>query len=118
MSAIPHEARSLAADIKQQATLISTQIRAIRAQVPEADVAGALVEMAGLHASINKLQSVLAAAEMVGVMQSRPVTQAQDLELHPAHVEHEAEERERMLRSLHRCGDHTLDPEPKEEVAR
>jgi len=100
--------------MKQQATIISTQIRAIRAQVPQVDVAGVLVEMAGLHASLNKLQSLLAAAEMVGQMAGKPVTKAVELELHPAHPEHDEEARHRMLKSLHRCGDHTLDPEPDE----
>lgn len=118
MSAIPHEIRALAADMKRQATLISTQIRAIRARVPEADVAGVLVEMAGLHADLNRLQSLVAAADMVGVMQPRPAVKAEELELHPGHAAHDEHQRELMLASLHRCGDHTLDPDPEpDEVA-
>jgi hypothetical protein len=114
VSQIPHEVRGLAADLKRQATLLSTLVRAVRSEAPEADVSRVLVELAGMHADLNKLQSLLAAAEMVGVMQPKPTLQAHKLELHPGHADHDAREREAMLRSLHRCGDHTLDPVPED----
>ena len=116
MSEIPHEIRGLAADLKKLATKLSGMVRGIQTTTPEAKSA-VLVEMAGLHADLNRLQSLVAAAGMVGTLQAKPTVKAEELELHPAHAGHDERQRELMLASLHRCGDHTQDPEPKEVLA-
>lgn len=66
-----------------------------------------------LRTRLDKAKMLLAAATMVGEVE-KPVM-AMDLELHPVNRTDEKQRELALMReSLHRAGDHTLDPEPEE----
>lgn len=70
------------------------------------------LDMIGLLSELNGLDSCVAAARMTG--QSAVATVAKELELHPAYRDDDRE-RQLMIRSLHRAGDHTQDREDDAE---
>lgn len=72
--------------------------------------------MCGLIAATNALKTTVAAARMTGELPPVDVPTTA-LELHPVHYEpsRSADELELLRQSLHRAGDHTLDPEPGSE---
>lgn len=79
--------------------------------VPESacrEIASATVMIASVRAECNAIKSEIAAARMTG--QTPKAMKAEDMELHPAQLPRQVE-RERLLESLHRAGDHTLDPD-------
>jgi hypothetical protein len=78
----------------------------------EEAVLGMRVELACAVAALNALDACVGAAAMTGGMVAE--TRAVDMELHPVRLETQ-DARLKMLQSLHRAGDHSLDPEPDEQ---
>jgi len=68
--------------------------------------------LCGLSATANRIKAYVAAARMVGMVESLSVD-AESLELHPVNRP-DPRQRELMLATLHRAGDHTQDPEDEE----
>jgi hypothetical protein len=73
------------------------------------EISGLLVTLAGHHADINQLQCLVAAAGMTGQLQHRPQMRAEELELGALQAVDDPRQRELMLESLHRAGDHSID---------
>jgi hypothetical protein len=69
--------------------------------------------IAAIGAESARLRGLCAAAKDTGHM-LRPVLPPKDLELHPRRLPEQVEE-QKLLASLHRAGDHSLDPDEEEE---
>lgn len=85
--------------------------------------------MGCVHAEITQMKAVLAAARMTGQAVHVATVAVEELELHPRNLPGPVcspdvpqprtwREREKLLQSLHRAGDHTLDPTETAEVDR
>lgn len=85
---------------------VSELIRSLKGRIPN-DVYGEIqVQLCVLASEATLLKTNLAALRMVGELEQQPAAvTAKSLELHP-----------RLLASLHRAGDHTLDVEEGELV--
>lgn len=66
-----------------------------------------------IHAECTEMETLAAAARMTGDL-GQPVM-AEDLELHPKNLPVQVD-REKLLESLHRAGDHSLDEEETERT--
>lgn len=72
------------------------------------EIASAIVMIASVRAECNGIRASLAAARSTGQMAA--AVAAKDLELHPVNLPPQVPS-EKLLESLHRSGDHTLDPD-------
>lgn len=117
-SQLPNDLWECARSIKAHAARMHGCLQALRPlasrdEVAREQIINATVESACLAAEIERLMAWLSAARMCGMM--APPVVATDLELHPVNrvdmlpglpmPVHD----ERMLRSLHRAADHSLD---------
>lgn len=71
--------------------------------------------LCGMTAEGNRLKTLMATGRMTGEIGPAAV-EVTKLELHPVQYERTRtpEDLHRMMESLHRAGDHTLDPDPPE----
>lgn len=69
--------------------------------------------LCGMTAEGNRLKTLMATGRMTGEI-GTPAVEVTTLELHPAQYERTRSpaDLQRMMESLHRAGDHTLDPDP------
>jgi hypothetical protein len=88
-------------------------VRAIRGERPSEAVMNETAQLVLIIAAIGaesaRLRALCAASKDTGAME-RPVMPPKELELHPRNLPLQVDEA-RLLESLHRAGDHTLDPD-------
>lgn len=100
---------------KALASLVAAKALAQKHRLPDeliAELTNAKFYVALIATELQGGDATIAAARMTG-QAPHPQTSAAELPLHPANQEHE-----RMLETLHRAGDHTLDPEDTDAAQR
>lgn len=91
----------------------SAQCRRLRGVAPVEIYEELMLELCVFASETNQLKALLGALRMTGELEQRPppVT-AESLELFQDARSMEPGTREQFIKSLHRCGDHSLDEEP------
>jgi hypothetical protein len=110
---LPAEISDVPDRLSQIALDLRASVKAIREARPSEAVMNETAQLvliiAALGSESARLRGLCGASRATGVMDF-PVVKAEELELHPRRLPAKVEE-EKLLASLHRAGDHTMDRE-------